>query len=396
MATRTASHLYDCSTLANYKAWAMEISNAMGPSGFGWRTSGDTGIVNWSAVGASQLPLVTSQAPSGNAVAWTSGGGGAGGGNYGLGAVVTNGGNTYMCILSSGSGVNGPPNTTYWTPYNFEIWAVQDGLSPIYLKIEYWVQNAAGGSANSEPKLYLTASTTATGGAGVLTGFVTARVLVAGDAANTLTASALQGTTYWQPWYMSGSTGRAAFFLYANPGMPLVSPYYYNQQVFAIERDHDNTGADLNTGFTLVTASTQGTTTANRSQQSVNYTNGLTTEETAAWISPFSTLTITTGNLAFSATSNDPGNGSFGTVAFPVFPNTGGLGNQLLCVMLTQNPIGNSPTGNYDHGAVEEGAVVQVKALGSLHTYVAAGGFALSQIQTAAAGRVDILLVRFE
>ncbi len=467
MSTRTTSHLLDCSTLANYKAWAQEISNAM--SAFGWQSSGDTGIVAWSGVGASQLPLSTAQAPiffscnitsttfssptvtcnysnfvgttpaigqwvtiagsapgnrgtfritavsagvsfgvanaggaasgvagtaAAGAIAWAN----IGATNYLAGQVATAGSNTYMCTTSAGSGANTPPNTTYWSPFNYEIWESNDGLSAMFLLIEYWVQTANAGVANSQPKTFLTAGTSTSGIGGIPGpgGFATGRVQVSGDAA-ALSLGAFSQTTYWQPWYMSGSPGRAAFFLYANPGMSIISPYFYNQQMFAIERDHDNTGADASTGFTLVTASTQGATTANRSQQSVNHTSGATSLETAQWMSPLSTLTITVGNLVSSSTLNDSGNGSFGTVAFPIFPNTGGLGNQLLCVMLTQNPTGNlGPVSNFDHGALEEGAIVQVQALGSLHTYVAAGGFALTQVQGAAATRFDMLLVRFE
>lgn len=50
MATRIYSGVLDSSTLADWKSWSQEISNAL--SAFGWIQTSDTGQVNWSTIGA--------------------------------------------------------------------------------------------------------------------------------------------------------------------------------------------------------------------------------------------------------------------------------------------------------------------------------------------------------
>lgn len=117
MATLTSSHVFDNSSLTNFKDWSMAISNAL--STFGWVLTSDTGQVNWSTI--STVPVSAA--------------------------------------------------------YVYEIWKSTDTLStalPIVIKLEY---GSNGTGATAVPLLRLTIGT-ASSGAGVITGGSTASQLI--------------------------------------------------------------------------------------------------------------------------------------------------------------------------------------------------------------------------
>jgi hypothetical protein len=99
VATSLGSSLCDSSTVANFKAWAQPISNALASTG-GWLQSPDTGQVDWSTISA----------PPGSAA------------------------------------------------YVYEIWQPNDGLTTFYLKVEYG--NVTG---TNSPTVRLTVGTATNG-----------------------------------------------------------------------------------------------------------------------------------------------------------------------------------------------------------------------------------------
>ncbi len=86
---------YDNSTLANYLLWAQGIGTAM--TTLGWtKVVGDTGTVNWANVIA---PPVAASGGLVGTPAWS--GAWVGGTSYAIGAIVTNGGLTYICNVAT-------------------------------------------------------------------------------------------------------------------------------------------------------------------------------------------------------------------------------------------------------------------------------------------------------
>jgi hypothetical protein len=104
MATSTATLYPDSSTLANFKAWAQFISNAL--TSFGWTLAADSGQVNWSTIAS-------------------------------------------------------VPSSSSWV---YEVWTSADSLSacPITIKIEY------GKNSSQGPNVWFTIGTGGTDGAGNL------------------------------------------------------------------------------------------------------------------------------------------------------------------------------------------------------------------------------------
>jgi hypothetical protein len=145
--------LCDNSTVANYKNWAVALSNFVRTAG--WTNSSDTGQLN---------------------------GGGAGPGGWA------------SVVAAPGSGA-----------FNYEVFQPGDGLQTFYLKLEY---GNTTGSTNS-PTLRVTLSTS-TNGAGTPTGFVLGPYIIA------ISAITAPSTTTPYECDLSGDSGRLSFLLWRN------------------------------------------------------------------------------------------------------------------------------------------------------------------------------------
>jgi hypothetical protein len=118
--------------------------------------------------------------------------------------------------------------------YVYEVWQPNDGLTTFYVKIEY---GNAGTAA--QPSIRLTISTS-TNGAGTATGFIVGPV-------NTQTTGIASNATTSYECDFSGAAGRIGAMMWRNGTGN-------DQQLFAIERSINSSGAYTNAYVTLWTA----------------------------------------------------------------------------------------------------------------------------------------------
>lgn len=152
MATIQKNLVYDCSSLANFKQWAQGLSSTM--SSLGWildTNDPNSYQVNWSNVvavptGSPYCSTVNNGARAQGA--WVSGTSytGVGINSSGTFDIVTDGGITYACILST-SGTTAPgADATHWQPYYLEIWKSNGPNSatlPVYIRFQYTQSSSA-------------------------------------------------------------------------------------------------------------------------------------------------------------------------------------------------------------------------------------------------------------
>nr|WP_320132008.1 hypothetical protein [uncultured Holophaga sp.] len=121
--------------------------------------------------------------------------------------------------------------TTATTVAGYEIWRFNDSIqsaAPVFIKIEY----GSGVNGGSYSGLWLTVGT-GTDGAGTLTGVVSTRIVLSGDAINTTGL----------PSVISGGTNQICGLLWHTGCIT----------VFAIERTHNSSGNDTSDGVQIWT-----------------------------------------------------------------------------------------------------------------------------------------------
>jgi hypothetical protein len=205
MATQNSALVRDNSTLTNFKQWAMAISAFFATAG--WVQASDTGQVDWSTI-----------------------------------ASVPGGGS-----------------------YVYEIWKSNDGLTTIYVKMEY------GTASGTIPQMRVTVGT-ATNGAGVMTGFYThdgaGNLLLMPYSANTVTST----VTQWQ-CYFSGDAGRMAIAMWVDDNTN------NGFAIFTIQRSMNSSGVPTSAYVTLLGTGYSVTGPSNGAcfQQTVIFGLGLST-----------------------------------------------------------------------------------------------------------------------
>ncbi len=406
---------YDCSTLANYKSWIQGIHNAMNT--LGWALAGDSGqlvIGNLAAVPASisTYSLLITQLDTWIG-AWVNTGTA-----YALGNIVTNGGLTYKCAFATAlrtltgvtssagtttyssvtsgdihagdtvlvsnfvtSGNNGtftvatvtgawgsvtqftcvtttqsgtetgvaaarvinvtPPASdlttassanSHWYPDNYEIWVSQGSAStnnPIYLKFIYGV------GAGTVPEIVIWIATSQTNG------------VLGGNVFNNNAGFAIcTGTGTAQ-----GSSGIECDFCGSNDDVSILlyRTYAPGDCFLVIDRAKDINGNDLDSYFTILACTAAVGAGGGNSKYQVIFkpgTGGLFPTGSASINIPFPNISSTTNSV----------NGM--TLAAPVFPLVGYVGNPILgAVIIGVNDL-------------NEGSLVNVVMYGTSHTFL--------------------------
>jgi hypothetical protein len=136
--------------------------------------------------------------------------------------------------------------------YVYEIWQPNDGLTTFYVKIEYG--NTSGTNC---PSLRFTISSR-TNGAGAPTGFV-----VGPNKTNTNAYTPASATTQYECNF-SGAAGRISVMMWRNGTVG-------QQQIFAVERSLNSSGAYTSTYATLVTGGNCGANNSFFTQQSLYF-----------------------------------------------------------------------------------------------------------------------------
>lgn len=275
---------------------------------------------------------------------------------YVAGDIVYFQGATYMSTAGSNNN-HAPPNTSWWTPYAYEIWKSNDGvvLPAIYAKFEYGVVNANGGLTNSQPGFSVTTGT-GTAGNTFLNGITTTRFFWLGAQPNSFSATNGTGcgpTQQYFPCYFTGTTSRFAFRMFSLTGQygGVNSPFYYFCGHIGVERLHDTTGDEQGAGYTMY-----GINYNHVLQQSVIFGVGSPTAENSAW-----------GNVCTSITVSQNGLGMWGILLEPVIPFVGYPGNPLLGIMRGRASASSLNPGGNDFA---EGQFLYVGMLGSLRQYM--------------------------
>jgi len=215
--------------------------------------------------------------------------------------------------------------------------------NPVIFKIQY-----GSGSSATYPALLITVGH-ASDGAGVLTGEVTADILVA--CGNTSATS-----------YTSWVTGDTGWF-----SMGLWSGGSNLAHTFCLERLKDTTGADTDAGV-------QATYMAGPSSGGVQRQTML--PKTGAVY----------GYFAIQSAMPNSGSGGYGANVgvFPVFPNLGYAGNPCLGCLL------------YFTADIPRGTAITVSMYGTNHTYIAVGDLGSSTTALNGNASSHSLLVRYE
>lgn len=283
---QTLNLVCDNSTLANFKSWAQAISSWFSTAG--WTQSADTGQVNWSTLSA---------VPGANA-------------------------------------------------FVYEIWEPNDGLANFFLKVEY---GNSGSSSTNSPSLRLSIST-ATNGAGVLTGNVMGPYTTVGGSAITAPSASI---TY--PCYFSGAAGRVAIMLWRGAPNNV-------SQAFAVERSLNAAGAYTGSHVTLMWAGLNSIAAGRQAygQQTLVFANGVAPAQ--------SVNNQTSGTGGLSVRAFYPGN----TAASSDFGGAVPFDTTAPMIGFFDYPLTSMGLGNTDN--YSEGQVFTTTLYGATRTYVASNG----------------------
>jgi hypothetical protein len=187
------------------------------------------------------------------------------------------------------------------TAQGYEIWRMADTLqatAPVVIKLEY-----GGGAAAADPSVWITAGT-ASNGAGTLTGAATTRQQL---------QCGFTSTSFALPCYISGATNRLQLAMFTN-GLAIAGSGAAGFMV-ALERTHDNTGADTNTAVTFA---------------GCNDNSGWkTVQQTLPTTGGGGAPAMETNTISF-ATSNTSGTYGTSTGVGPIFPFLGQYLNPLV------------------------------------------------------------------
>jgi hypothetical protein len=332
MATSSATHYFDCATLANFAAWAQFISNAF--SSFGWTQGNDTGQVVWTATSApiSQVAVganavytydatsltgpalrvgmsitVTGFSTGGNNVTATITALGGSGASSTFTVALTTQANETHAATGATTAISSVPSAS---TYVYEIWNSADALSSsclITVKMEYGQQGSQG------PSLLYTVSTGGTDGAGNLNTPKTARQDIG------FYTSTHDNTTL-RPCYASGNNGGFRMVLFDNGGTGFPDNYVCGG--LFICRSVSTSGA-ATADYVFVQGVGGNGASPDAFQQVVfnSGTGGSTSQQTSSSARLF----------ACSITGNPSGaqTGVYGsqTLVSPVFPFIGAMGN---------------------------------------------------------------------
>lgn len=275
-------------------------------------------------------------------------------------------GNTYICKSASSS--DNPTVTTTWSPFNYEMWKSNDGLTDYYARLEYGTRQDAG-SGNLIPGMAATLlnSTNGSGAQGrsSTSGLTTRLIFGYVNATNDLSAANecdfYSGTTH--PKGIGSLTGTN--FICA---LWRLSPNAHTGWAFGWERSIDNTGTYTSEYVTLLGITTPATS-GNSTQQSLKLSNGQAGVFDTLW-----------GSVQMnSTTSSWAVNGSI--AISPVFPNVGRFGNPLTIAAVAR------------FGDAIEGTSVPVVNYATTMSYLAIRGNG-SWTNTITAPAVGILLMR--
>lgn len=226
--------------------------------------------------------------------------------------------------------------------YVYEIWRANDALQssmPIFMRIEY-------GFSSTSPRIQVTVGT-ASNGSGTITGQV---VSSAPWALTSTTFANLGATTF--PCYFSGTSAEFRMMMWATNG---ANPSGSLSQctLLVIERSKDTSG---NNTADYVTVATLQNLVTNQAGFQQSFSASATGRRSTG---------VNAITLNFGANSGT----AFGTTAaYPVFPDVGKVGNQMLGLMTV-----------YAADVTDQSICTAASMYGSTHTYIAFVGGDFSQ-----------------
>ncbi len=245
MAAYQEFHVMDNSSMANFRDWVGSIESAY--STFGWLEATDTGQMVLTATVFTLTGITVSGANAIYAYSGTTGPtprvgmsvtitGFSNGVNNVTATITAIGGGTFTVLKVSQVNETAAASATTTAlaavpgagTYAYKIWYPGDGLTAFYVKMEY-------GGSTTNPILRISMST-ATNGAGTLTGFVTTLVQILSA---TNSGAATMECNY------SGSTGRIGVM------MGRVAANANQTFFFGIERTLDTSGAATSVGASM-------------------------------------------------------------------------------------------------------------------------------------------------
>jgi hypothetical protein len=272
---------------------------------------------------------------------------------------------------TSETGVNGTftentnpaTDTTHWSPYPYEVWQTNDGLSPLYMRLVY------GGCVSSPnaPAILFMIGTGTTGG-----GWITGNKLGASEIGMSAAAS-LSGTgaTLWEcDFCASDSGGSLSMMLWRTASSFGVFPPF----IITIDRAKSSSGTDLDSYATYVGTGCGNSNPGNMvgaitlfkpgsaqpTMPATFYaTIGTNINTWPVW-APYPSLT----------TLSDAGL----QTPLPVFPSVGYMGNPLLGAICMKT------------GDCVEGGLISVYMYGSLHTFLMTKIFNYTPVPNCAIG----------
>src|ERR1019366_5580085 len=204
MAYSTQALVRDNSTLVNFKQWAKAISDFFATAG--WVQAGDTGQVNWATIGS---------------------------------------------VPTAGT-------------YVYEVWHTNDGLSPIYAKLEYGTNSA---STNTGPQLRWTFAT-GSNGSGALTGPTTGAIPTPVNPLN------VSSTSVQYQSHFSGDVSRMGILMWRDDpiggGANLTAP-----TGFWVQRSMNSSGVYTSGYFTVITMVSSNSGYSTWQQQTVLFAGGV-------------------------------------------------------------------------------------------------------------------------